>query len=216
MIIIRYLILLFFLSPIYCIGQVVDFQPSDFYNLHIEENNWSYSRNDYNDSEVRLVEANYVYYGTDTLPTIPERLNVVIDTFLLDTVTNGINLKGFVKGRWYGAKSEVRIWVGVASEVRRDTVWVRNNRIDRTYIDGVLVTEDKVPLYTHKRVDIYERYNFLTPVDYRDDGESKPFDISFIVGEDDVIVFGLQGNCYAEIYEIGRILNYKNIVYKKW
>ena len=219
MIIIRYLILLFFLSPIYCFGQVVEFQPSDFYNLHIEENQWTDGSNYFANSKRIVLNKvkTYYYDGTDFVPSVSlhKKLNVYILGFQLDTVSNEVKLKGYIEGGWYGLLSAVRICVGVPLEIKNDTFWVRPNGINVISINGIQISKPH-PLYTIEVVDIEERYRFQIPVGQKHKSENSHFNISFIVTDEDIIVFGLRSGCYTEIFDIGGILDKKRFKYKKW
>jgi hypothetical protein len=197
--------ILFLFLTISCLGQTQRLNKSTFYALRVYENEWSC--NPGFDGFDRKPTPRFASSKNDSITEssfIPYKLNVVVSELKYDSTSNEVELKGFVKGGWYGSKSAVKVYVGAYS-IELDTIHLRP-RGRYIYIDGEKVdTEYKsMPIVTNEGLHLKANYVFVTPDAHKDKSENRPFNIKFKVNVNDVIAFGLW-DCYAEIFEIGKI-----------
>jgi hypothetical protein len=207
--------ILFLILTLSCFGQDQLLEKSAFYALRIHENEWrclpgfdGFDRN----KTPSFASSNFDSITVSSF--IPHKLNVVVSELKYDSTSNEVELKGIVKGGWYGAKSAVKIYVGTYS-VELDSIFIRP-RGRYIYIDGEKVDNEykSMPIGTSEGLHLRANYVFETPDAHKDESENRPFDIKFKINEDDIIAFGLW-DCYAEIFRIGKIKTATNNTYKK-
>ena len=129
-------------------------------------------------------------------------LKVLTESILIDTLNKILNIKGYVTGGWYGAGSDVQIYIGQ----RVDTIsplTLTPSPGRTTLYNGKKITEPIIIKY-YPAFYLKNFSHFKSEVGYNDHKE-RTFKITSEFNESSILIFGLFPD-YTEIFEIGRLL----------
>ena len=135
---------------------------------------------------------------------IGDTLHLIPKLILLNVSKKTISINGFVTGGWDGGGSDVHIYIGT----RKDTVQyikLSPSLEGKIYYNGTELTEtviiDTIPAFVLKNFVHVNSENA-----YKKHPE-RAFEITSPIEKNSILVIG-QNDCFAEIYEIGKLLEY--------
>ncbi|WP_055437553.1 MULTISPECIES: hypothetical protein [Lacinutrix] len=164
---------------------------------------------DYNKNSLKLDIVNPKTGKTAPLTngkTKRKNLKVKFERIILNRENNEITIEGTVKGGWYGAGSDVDIYIG--EKVDTTSLHILSPNLHYTIIhEGKELKEpivlDTFPAfylrnYAHTKSDVGRNYD-----------KKRDFKIVSKINKNSVLTFGLSVS-YSEIFEIGKLLAIRN------
>lgn len=164
---------------------------------------------DYNKNSLRLNIVNPKTGKTAPLTngaTKRENLKVKFKRIMLNSQSNEFTLEGTVKGGWYGAGSDVQIFIGEKVDTTSLHI-LRPNLHYKIIHEGKELKEpvvlDTFPAiylknYVHTKSDVGRNYD-----------KKRDFKIACKINKNSILTFGLSDS-YSEIFEIGKLLAIRN------
>jgi len=132
------------------------------------------------------------------------KLNVVLKTIELNSSKKSIRIAGYVAGGWYGAGSQVHVYIGQRIDTTLN-ISLSPNLEGKIYYNGKRIKKtiiiDTLPAFRMEKF-----AHSISEVGYNDH-LNRIFVINSPIDENSILVFGLSSS-YAEIYEIGELLKF--------
>ena len=139
------------------------------------------------------------------------KLEINFDSIVLNQATMTIEFSGFVAGGWYGAGSQVHVYIG--EKIDTVTCIHLSPSLEATiYYNGEKLTKSII-VDTFPSFQMKNYVHSITEVGY-DDHKKRAFKIRSNIKQNIVLVFGLSSS-YIEIYDLGKLFaKYERIVGK--
>jgi hypothetical protein len=129
------------------------------------------------------------------------KLEINFDSITLNQVTMSIEFSGFVGGGWYGAGSQVHVYIG--EKIDTVTYIHLSPSLEATiYYNGKKLTKSII-VDTFPSFQMKNYIHSITEVGY-DDHKQRTFKIRSIIKANSVLVFALSSS-YIEIYNLGKL-----------
>lgn len=216
----KYIIyLILFLLPILNHAQNNNIQitPNDLFKLRVDQFIYEYSGNFFEDGRIpnftdrRNFRVKTTLVNTSTkkemdLPDqhVADNLNLIPQLILLNLEKKTISIKGTVSGGWTGGKSDVHIYIGQRNDTIQHIKLVPTLEVNIIY-NGKELTEtaivDTIPALNLKN------FIHVNSENAYEDHPQRAFEISAPIDKSSILAIG-QSDCFAEIFEIGKLLEH--------
>lgn len=189
--------------------------PDSFMEFKIEENKYSFGYLGsplsgipcmFNDSiKLSSIDSSIVIWKDNIFYQKAYKILVEPSNILLDTIAGKITMDGIITGGWYGAGSEVQIFIGE----RIDTIFPQTFILGNPNLAEEYYKERKrqnLPDFEYLNIAFYLRdfSGFESEAGFESSKE-RAFKLSARINNKSILVFGLTHG-YAEIFDIGKML----------
>lgn len=135
---------------------------------------------------------------------VADTLNLIPQLILLNLEKNTISIKGTVSGGWTGGKSDVHIYIGQRNDTIQHIKLVPTLEANIIYNGKELaetVIIDTIPAFNLKN------FIHVNSENAYEDHPHRAFEIIAPINKTSILAIG-QNDCFAEIFEIGKLLEY--------
>lgn len=170
----------------------------DIFKLKVDSNTFEYS-DPIRDDEAPFFSDERKYNFKSSAEGFSRSLIIEFDSINLNTKKGEIELTGHVQGGWYGAGSEIQVFIGVRVDTVSNVYFPQNPNLSKPVAEKPIdiVSAFFLKDYVHARSEL--RYN---------SAEKRYFKIISPIQKKSILVFG-QSSSYSEVFEIGKLLTQK-------